>query len=448
MRIKREIPIYGMLEFKELEKHLEKRAAEGWMLKKAGTLLWSYEETTPKKVHFSIVFFPKTTALEPEPSDNLIMMREFCEKTGWKLVAEIGQMQIFCNEEDNPVSIETESWIQVENIHQSAKKNVLIVYWMLLFISFLQLGLQIMQFVMNPLNWLGAGYNLYLSVTWIAYGIGYGIELILYYAWYKKAKRIASEEERLYLPKSSKAFRVVYQGIAIASLVLSILQLMQFTSGKYGILVIVWSMVLLGIPFGVFRFLKARKVSAKWNRIAIVIVAIVASIGMAAYTVASIAKDADIIFHKKEMPLMLEDFREVSHDEFVESFRTSDSVLIYYADGFQAEDLKVAVANRLEIDYTIIVVKVPFLYDLCKNELLKQYDYLYENDELIGENGYKKVDGSKWNAEEVYRYYDYDGEPSDDFIVCYEDRMIQINFSWEVTDSDIEKVSELMNTCK
>ncbi len=445
MRIKREIPIYSMLEFKELEKHLEKRAAEGWMLKKAGSLLWSYEEATPQKVHFSIVFFPKTTALEPEPSDNLIMMREFCEKTGWKLVAEIGQMQIFCNEEDNPVSIETESWIQVENIHQSAKKNVLIVYWILLINSVMQLGLQIMQFAMNPLNWLGAGYNLYLSLTWLALGIGYGVELILYYIWHKKAKRIASEEERLYLPKSYKAFRVVYLGIAFVSLVLSILALMQFTSSKYGILVLVWTMVLLGIPFGVSRFLKSRKVSAKWNRIAIVIVAIVASIGMVAYTFASIAKDADIIFHKKEMPLMLEDFKEVNHDEFVESFRISDSVLIYYADGFQAEDLKVAVAERLKIDYTIIVVKVPFLYDLCKNELLKKYDYLYENDELIVENGYKKVDDSKWNAEEVYRYHDYDGEPNNDFIVCYEDRMIQINFSWDVTDADIEKVSELIS---
>ena len=51
-------------------------------------------------------------------------------------------MQIFCNEEHNPVSIETESWIQVENIHKTAKKNLLLVYFILFINSIIQLGLQ------------------------------------------------------------------------------------------------------------------------------------------------------------------------------------------------------------------------------------------------------------------------------------------------------------------
>lgn len=29
-------------------------------------------------------------------------------------------------------------------------------------------------------------------------------------------------------------------------------------------------------------------------------------------------------------------------------------------------------------------------------------------------------------------------------IVCYEDRMIQIDLNWDVTDADIEKVKEFM----
>ena len=84
MKTKREIFMHSLLEFKEIEKRLEQRALEGWRLKKIG-FFWTYEKAEPKQVHYSIVFFPKTNVLEPEPSDSLVMMREYCEQTGWKL---------------------------------------------------------------------------------------------------------------------------------------------------------------------------------------------------------------------------------------------------------------------------------------------------------------------------------------------------------------------------
>jgi len=338
MKTRREMMMYSLLGFPDIEKHLENRAAEGWMLKKAGTFLWSYEEVEPKKVHFSIVFFPKTNALEPVPSDSLVMMREFCEKTGWKLVAEIGQMQIFCNEEENPVPIETEAWIQVKNIHDTMKTNIVMPYTILLVNSILQMGMQSMQFFIDPIQWLGASYNICLVLTWIALGIGCGVEIIHYFNWYKKAKRIAEEEEYLYLPKSIKGFRMAYLGIAFVILFLSILALADFTSSKYGVLVIVWSVVLVGVPLGISRFLKKLKVSAKWNRVIIVVLAIVATLGMTAFTFASISKDADDIFGKnKEMPLELSDLREVDEDNLVESYRRSNSIFLSFEEGYQRE---------------------------------------------------------------------------------------------------------------
>ena len=443
MRIKREITIFSILEFRDIEKHLEKRAAEGWMLKKVGTFLWNYEETTPQKVHFSIVFFPKTTALEPEPSDNLLMMREYCEKTGWKLVAENGQMQIFCNEEEKPLPIETEACIQVENIHQTAKKNLTFVHWILLINAFMQLGLQAMQFIFDPLNWLGLGYHFYLGLVWIALGIGSATELIQYYTWYHKAKRIAAEEEELYLPKSHTIFRGIYLGIAFVSLILSILSIAEFTSSKYGVLVIVYAIMAIGVPLCVSRLLKERKVSAKKNRIAIVILAVIVSVGMTAYTFVSIIKDFDNFFQKeKAVSLQISDFIEVEDEDFRESFRMSNSPFISYVEGYQAAKWEEGAEEIMMIDYTILVIKAPFCYDFCKNELLKEYSYL-SDDVLIEKSGYKKIDAAKWGAEEVYCNY-FDDEPSNKFVVCYEDRMIKIDFSWDVTDSDMEKVSELI----
>lgn len=445
MKTRREIMMYSLLEFPMMEKRLEQRAAEGWMLKKAGTFFWTYEETQPKQVHYSIVFFPKTNALEPEPSDSLVMMREFCEKTGWKLMAEIGQMQIFCNEAENPVPIETEAWIQVKNIHETMKTNIVLTYAILLVNSILQLGMQVMQFVMNPIDWLGMGFNFYLSLCWIALGIGCGTEIVHYYTWYKKAKRIAEEEEYLYLPKAIKEFRFAYLIIAMVSLFLAVLALTDFTTTKYGGFVVVWTAVLVGVPLGISRLLKKMKVSAKWNRIIIVIMAVVCALGMTVVLFTTVANDVDLIFKRgKEMTLQVSDFREVDEESLSGSSRKTDSVFLSFEEGYQSERLEEGedIRERSKIDYTILVIKTPFLYDFCKGELIKKYDYLYEDDPFVGERGYRKVDMPQWGALEVYRYYDYEGEEENDYIVCYDDRMIQIDFGWDVTDEDIQRVRE------
>lgn len=447
---KREIIMYSILEFAKLEKRLEQRAAEGWMLKKAG-FIWTYEKSVPKKVHFSIVFFPKTNALEPEPSDSLVMMREFCEKTGWKLVSEIGQMQIFCNEAENPVPIETEAWIQVKNIHETAKANIISPYTILLVNSILQLALQVMQFMTNPINWLGMGYNFYLVLCWIVLGVGCGTELVYSYAWYKKAKRIAEEEDTLYLPKSLNAFRITYLGVAMVSLLLSILALANYTTSKYGLLVIVWTVVIVGVPMGISRLLKKMKVSAKWNRIIIVVMVIVCTLGMTIGLVASIIKDEEHIFRKGEkMALQLSDLREVDEERLSGSSRRSNSIFLSFEEGYQSERLEEGedITERSNIDYTILVIKAPFIYDFCKDELLKKYDYLYEDDPFIGERGYRKVNMTQWGALEVYRYYDYEGEEENNYIVCYEDRILQIDFGWVLNDGEIEKMSEIIQNMK
>lgn len=446
MKKKHEIFMCSLLEFKEIEKRLEKRAAEGWRLEKTGTFFWTYKEAEPKQVHYSIVFFPKTNALEPEPSDSLVMMREYCEQTGWKLVAEQGQMQIFCNEEESPVPIETEAWIQVKNIHETMKKGIVLTHNILLVNAVLQFALQVMQFFTNPIDWLSRGFGFYLTLTWIALGLGSGTEIIHYYLWHKKAKRIAEEEEILFLPKSMKGFRITYLAVAMVSLFLGVLALMDFTSIKYGWFVLIWTVVLIGVPLGVSRVLKKMKVSAKWNQIIIIILAIVASVGMTVALVVFVMKDADFITQKeKEMPLVLSDMREVDEDDLVESYRESNSIFLTYKEGYQREkwEKDENVEAYLMIDYTILVIKMPFIYDFCKEEMLDSYDKWDEQyPELQGYHGYKKCTNPAWDAIEVYQYYDYDNEPDNDYIVCYEDRIIQIDFGWDVTDEDIAKVRE------
>ena len=445
MKTKREIFMHSLLEFKEIEKRLEQRALEGWRLKKIG-FFWTYEKAEPKQVHYSIVFFPKTNVLEPEPSDSLVMMREYCERTGWKLVAEQGQMQIFCNEEVNPVPIETEAWIQVKNIHETMKKGIILTHTILLVNAILQLGMQTIQFFTDPLDWLSMGYNFYMIWTWIFLGIGSGVEIIHYYAWYKKAKRIAEEEEILYLPKPIMGFRITCLTIAMVALFLAVLALMDFTTGKYGLLILVWSAVIIGVPVGGSRLLKKLKVSAKMNRVIIVLLAIACTVGMTAMIFVSIDHDADIIFNKnEEMLLHVSDFREVNEDELQGYPRKNDSVFLSREEGYQSEKWEEGedVRLRIHLDYTFIIVKMPFVYDFVKDELIAD-KMEYVDVEFGDQSGYRKVDMPIWEAVEVYQNHDFDGEPEYEYLVCYPDRMIQIDFGWDITEEDITKVKEVV----
>ena len=341
-------------------------------------------------------------------------------------------------EEDK--KIERLQWCNVKGDSTKAKLLELKVN------AILQFMMQMLQFVVNPIDWLSRGFNFYLMLCWIALGLGSGTEIIHYYAWYKKAKRLAEEEEYLHLPKSIKGFRITYLIFAMVSLFLGVLALMDFTSAKYGWFIVVWTTVVIGVPLGGSRLLKKMKVSAKWNQIIIIVLAIVASVGMTTALIMTVMKDADFISRAKtEMPLEITDLREVEEDNLVEDYRESGSIFLTYKEGYQREKWEEGegVEERLMIDYTVLVIKLPFIYGFCKEEMLDRYsDWDEKYPELQGYQGYKKVNVPQWNAMEVYQYHGYENEPENKYIVCYEDRILQIDFGWEITDEDIAKVRE------
>ena len=261
---------------------------------------------------------------------------------------------------------------------------------------------------------------------------------------------MAEEEEILYLPKSIKAFRITCLIIPMVALFFAVLALANFTTGKYGLLVLVWSAVIIGVPIGGSRLLKKWKVSAKWNRVIIVLLAIVCSVGMAIGIFVSVSEDANLIFRRDEdMLIQLSDLREVEEDQLRSSSRRSDSLFLFREEGYQSERLEegVDLSERSSMEYTILRVKMPFIYDYCKEELMAE-KYRYVDLAWADQSGYRKVDMPAWEAIEVYRYYYDDGDTENEYFVCYEDCMIQIDFGWEITDADIEKVRESIYNVK
>ena len=78
-----------------IERYLERKAVEGWMLEKMSAFGWRFRRIAPQKIHFSVNYFPKASAFDAEPGEQQLMFQDFCAHTGWKLADSAAQIQVF-----------------------------------------------------------------------------------------------------------------------------------------------------------------------------------------------------------------------------------------------------------------------------------------------------------------------------------------------------------------
>ena len=153
-------------------------------------------------------------------------------------------------------------------------------------------------------------------------------------------------------------------------------------------------------------------------------------------------RDNDFLLH-------ISDFREVDEEELRDHSRKNDSVFLFREEEYQKERWEEGedIRARKHLDYTFIMVKFPFLYDLCKGEVIEE-KMQYVDVEFGDQSGYSKVNMPIWQAEEVYQYHNFDGEPENEYLICYSDRILQIDIGWEVTDEDIARIREVICNVK
>lgn len=120
-------------------KRMEDMAATGWLIEKPGNVFWKFRRIEPKKLTFAVTYFTNASEFNPAPTDGQQTMVEFCAQHGWVLAACWGQMQIFYNEAENPIPIETDPVTQVATIHRSMKKSMLPTHLLLLALCVYQL---------------------------------------------------------------------------------------------------------------------------------------------------------------------------------------------------------------------------------------------------------------------------------------------------------------------
>lgn len=447
---KRRLEPLSFFDHTGISSHLEKMAAKGWMLEKIVNTGWVYRRIEPKKMHFTVSYYPKASEFDPEPSEEQRMFHEFCAHTGWQLACTSAQLQIFYNERENPTPIETEPTLEVQAIHASAKKSFIPSYILLLVVAGLQGALWISNLLGDPLDLLSNPTQIFVGFIWLLLAILCGTELICYFRWHARAKVAAEYGEFLQTPNTSKLQKVVL-GISIGGAFFWVINYVicgDNLQRTVAILMGIYMPALFWIVNAMKELLKRKKASRGVNRTITVITSFVVSFAMmGAITFGTLyasshglfaTKDEETyehngmtwVIHQDDLPLVVEDLVEVDYTGYIKERRGNMSLLMGQLvmrqhPRFDADNYK----NIPQLEYIMTIVKIPALYDLCKERVI----YDRENLRYMSPQEYRVEDASPWGANEVYRLYDLEYGAENFYLLCYDNLLVEIIFDWEPT---------------
>lgn len=439
-----------------IEALLEKEAQKGWLLEKVSAFGWKFRRIEPRKIHYAVAYFPKASAFDPGPSQQQQRFIEFCEHAGWKLAGSGAQMQIFYNEAENPVPIETDPQIELENIEKSAKKNYLPAYYLLLGSGLLQMGLLFWQLHTDFTGTLSSNSSLFSIVCWLMVLTMCAMEVGGYFLWRSRARK-AIETDGSFVP--TRGFRKI-QLTLIGLEFLAFAVLLLTLSPKFAAVMIA-SLFIVMIPVGlcllITQGMKRLGFAAEDNRIVSIVSAVILSVvfvGFGSYAISvgilwNWPKEQEetydyrgmtFIAYDDTLPLNVEDLTEVAEGiEYSRYFRENASLLMgeYVAN----QHTRVGM-DGVDLNYTIYDIRLPLLYEPALDYLL------HRNDDWYGINGepinYRETDAAPWQAERVFEEYAGD-EPQNEYLLCYEDRIIYFRCDLILDESQMEIVAEKLS---
>lgn len=451
--IKRRYEVYSFYDYTGMALHLSKMAQKGWLVEKVSNFGWTYRRIDPKKLTFFISYFPKASAFDPEPTEEQKMFYDFCKHTGWILAATFNQMQIFYNEQENPTPIETDPVLEVETIHRAVKKSFVPSVFGLLVISLLNGSLLLSRLMRDPIEVLSSSGSLFAGFALALLFLQCVVELCGYFIWHSKAKKAAECDEFVKSFRSSGLQRVILAVllVGVACWFLTFIMLGSVLSRVIGISMILYMIALIVLVNAVKQFMKRKKVSKNFNRTITYLASFIFAFAMMGGIIFGVLRASQsnlfgnngekaqyygrtLKSYMDEAPLTVEDLLAVDDDDYSRYQRGEESLLLgqfvmilHPGDVEQWVDIP-------WLEYTITEVRASFLYNMCKNFLLQEYD-VYNKIQFPYDvkRVYEAQDASAWGAQEVYRLISQDTGPMNRYLLCYKDRIVEIKFDWEPT---------------
>ena len=457
-KIKRRLESFSFFDHTGMERHLEDMAAQGWMVEKTGPL-WRYRQCEPRKVKFAVTFYPRASMFDPEPTEGELTFREFCEKTGWKFAASNAQLQIFYNEDPDAVPIDTDPMIELETRHRIFKRVYLPSSLVLLGCCLMQFLMLISDLVTRPLDRLSSSLWTYSTVLFILVAVLLVAELWSYASWRRRALKAARRGE---FP-NTKSHRKLQTGVLLLAGLTILILLVSLALQAESLLLVCLALMALcmagvaALTWGIRALLRRLKAPKNLNRVLTYavpfVLGTVGTFSLVLFTVSGVSsgrfplgKDARTetyeyqghVWHlyRDELPLVIDDLMDADTEDYSRERDGDESIFLGRFEYDQYPRLDVP--NRLKLprlEYEIVSVKMPFLYDFCVNAKLREYK--------AGDGEWVPTDPAPWGADRAWVLTDAEtGERQERYLLAGDRRIVDITFTWTPDETQMGVVGE------
>lgn len=402
---------------------LEVQAQKGWMFCGFEGKKWKFRQIEPKKVHFFVVYFAADFEKDTTAVPRLLEFREYCAHDGWELAGADVELQVFYSLKENPTPIETDPVLEVNTMQAAAlrkhsptlKRDVGMSIFYVLLTLYACCKIPVRLFLYSP-----------IFIGLLLYGGGLLAELLRVgeqFLWLWRAKRyVARHGEYPHHLKRTQLHKLV--GLVTT---LAILEIIARQMGVATTIYLVVSMLLMVylLVLGL-RWLENLFFTSRVSNL--ISVALVVGVLVGGCLLCIWGRKALHLDQPPYAPLgstwaQYEDAPPLSAEEYFGDGYVQTSSLDWVEESaflakYDARTTAVREDTYLDLSYTIVEVKWDALYGIC----LK--DYL--DDELY------TVEAAPWGAEKAFRYGTPE-EPRNVWLLCYEDRIVDIYIEEEPT---------------
>ena len=347
--------------------------------------------------------------------------------------------------------IETEAVVQVETMERAKKGYVLSNTITVACMLPTMLYLQVSQLRRDPVAFLADGYDLTMMLMIFVMILLFGVELLGYRLWLRKAKRNA-RELGIFTPTHSSRWLSFLRSIWI--FVFWALMVIPLLFRSAGLCIVLVSTGVVLVPVGgavlVGKQVRKRSVPPKKRRLILaltvlcsVLLPVMLMIGVMTYGISSgwfddVPKNAEeytytvggspqvgYLYHDT-LPLYVQGLTDTDYARYsCEALERGDSVFVRQVEYRQELPYDVRWSDENdpplpELFYTVIDVKLAPLFDFCLQSTLHAED-LYGSE-------YRETDPAPWGADRAWRECDaHSGEKYDTWLLIYGQRIVEFH---------------------
>ncbi len=415
--VKYRINKYKQYDLVGMSEYFEDMAQQGWLIEKAWGPFFKFKKTEPVKMHFTFVYN------ENVPCINDIFQKrfsEFCDSVkpkGWEFLTTINNIAVFVNYSENPIPIITDAKLQLDEINNNYGKTSLALLMTWVILVFLNIS-------SDKVRIYAYYYPKYLYMFFIGavFILTAFRDNIIYFKWRRKAKKYAEDYNKIPDVKKGSSLLLV-----LACLVLLLIFYISNVAPLVGVMIIVSLLLALHI------YLKRENIMPAVATVLILLSGVafmVTSFNMTVFLdnreiikTFNVEGENTFNIYNDELPLTLED--------------------LGMSKGENYSYLNQKYKSLIEEKYTCIQMRIvdnktieSFSYIIIKSQSKKFLDIV---EEFILRNFMNETNEEIWSANKVW-------ENSNRYIVRYDDRIIDINFTDTPTNEQIKlTVQKLKN---